>query len=254
MMKIVQASYTNGRFFRPKPVVIDRADSHLLVIATGWGPLEMTQRAAEIVVEQFELLSRDDVTTAFEVMSSVSSPANRLVNGARLANQHLFKTENAKQWKTAVELTALHYEYGVLSWVHVGSPHVLLHDGKNVHPLAYAVDWVGQSNNQGPLFSEALGMDANVNLTVGNLRLTKEAQVLLVGRSHLPKSLFLSESFAAADAQRLMVDDDPDAPYWMGLVDLDRPTARPVFDPEAVPEDAAVSVVADEEEDPALSA
>lgn len=237
MMKLSQSSYTNGLHFRPKPVVIDRPDSNLLVIATGWGPLEVTQKAAEIVVEQFELLSRDDVTTAFEVMASVSSPANRLVNGARMANQHLHKIENGKQWKAAVELTALHYEYGVLSWVHVGSPHVVLHDGRNVHPLAYAVDWVGQSENQGPLFSEALGMEANVNLTVGSLRLTREAQVLLVGRSTLPKALFQAEGFAAADVQRMMVDDDADAPYWLGLVDLDQPTARPVFDPDAVPEE-----------------
>lgn len=250
MMKLNQASYTNGLYFRPKPVVIDRPDSNLLVIATGWGPLEVTQHAAEMVVEQFELLSRDDVTTAFEVMASVSSPANRLVNGARMANQHLYKIENAKQWKSAVELTAIHYEYGVLSWVHVGSPHVLLHDGKNVHPLAYAVDWVGQTENRGPLFSEALGMDANVNLTVGSLRLTREAQVLLVGRSTLPKAVFQAEGFESKVLQHQMVDDNADAPYWLGVVELDRPTARPVFDPNATPAGETV-LHAVEDEDPA---
>lgn len=248
MMKLSQSSYTNGLYFRPKPVVIDRPDSHLLIVATGWGPLEVTQRAAEMVVEQFELLSKDDVTTAFEVMSSVSSPANRLVNGVRMANQHLFKIENAKQWKTAVEMTAIHYEHGVLSWVHVGSPHILFHDGQAVHPLAYVVDWVGQSENRGPLFSEALGMEANVNLVVGSVRLQRAGQLCLISRSGLPKAIYQVQGFDPSEVQHMMVDDDADAPFWAGTVELSEPVGRPVFDPNATPEETPdLQVVSDDE-------
>lgn len=221
MFKVSHSSYTNGQYFRPKPVLIERPDSHLLVVATGWGPLEMTQNAAELVVNQFEQLAQEDQTTTVEVTASVSTPANRLIAGIKQANQYLYKTENAKLWKAAVEITALHYDRGVLSWVHVGSPHVILNDGKNIHPVAYVVDWVAQTGNQGPLFSQALGMDPHVNMTVGSLRLGSETQILLLGRSIMPRSVLSCEKFVAPEIQRLLVDDDPNAPFWLGLVELE---------------------------------
>ncbi len=248
-MKLTHSSYTNGSYFRPKPIVIQREDSHLLVVATGWGPVELTQKAVDIVVEQFELIAGEDLTTPFEMAPASSTPAHRLVTGARLANTYLFRTENAKVWKTAVELTAIHYDHGVLSWVHVGSPHILLHDGKYIHPLAYAVDWVGQTGNQGPLFSDALGMEANVNLSVGSLRLHDEASLLLLSRSILPSGLLTLDGFDPSLVKRLLVDDNPEAPFWLGVAGLAKPVGRPstedVDAAEALGESGAVSSAED---------
>lgn len=224
MIKLRQRSYTNGQVFRPKPIIIERAESHLLVIATPWGPLECAQRAAEIIVEQFELLSGEDVTSTFDSLPTLSAPANRLRKGVLMANQYLYKTENAKILKAAVEVVAIHYDHGVLSWAHVGGPHLILNDGKNIHPVAYDADWSCQSDNQGPLFAQALGMENNVPIHLGSLRMAADTQALVISRSTLPSSVFGSNNFDLDSVLDKLVLDDAEAPCWVGVVELEEST------------------------------
>lgn len=236
MLKLKARSYTNGKFFRPKPVIVERPESHLLVIATPWGALEAAQKAAESVADQFDELAREDLTTPFDRLASVSAAANRLRAGVMLANQHLFRNENGKLWKSAVEIVAIHCAKGVLSWVHVGSPHLLLNDGKNIHPFAYDIDWAGQSDNQGPLFAQALGIEANVPLNVGSLRIPEDSQVLMLSRTHVPRSVFQAKNFDFHRLEETLINDNPASPFWLGVLefaaDEDIP-ADPGPDPEA---------------------
>jgi hypothetical protein len=225
-MKFTERSYTDGRFFRPKPVVIERPESHLLVVATPWGPVESAQKAAATIVDQFEILQKEDLTTPFEPMPTISVAANRLRIGALTANQYLFRTENARQWKVAVEMVALHYEHHVLSWTHIGGPHLLALEPATetrpiLHPLAYEPDWALQSGNQGPLFSQALGLEANLPLRAGSIRLLPGAQLLLLGRSALPRQIYQVERFDSQNLIEAFVEDDVEAPFWMGLIELD---------------------------------
>lgn len=220
-MNFSQRSYTNGETFRPKPILIEKPESGLIVIATPWGPVESAHRVAEIVSEQFELLAREDMTSPFESVPSLSAAANRLRIGVLAANAYLCKNENAKQWKSAVELTAIHYARGVLSWVHVGSPHILLHDGQHIHPVAYDVDWTSQSQNKGPLFSQALGLDSNPALKAGSVRLRKAAQILLLSRSTVPGGLFTKDHFELENLLEDLVQDQSAEPCWVGVLNLD---------------------------------
>lgn len=220
-MRIEQRSYTNGVYFRPKPVISERGESHLLAIATPWGPLESAQKSAQMVTEQFELLAKEDVTTPFESIPTLSAAANRLRIGALMANQFLYRNENGKIWKAAVELSALHYDHQVLSWVQVGCPHLLLLEGKTFHPLAYEPDWAHQTGNAGPLFTQALGIENNVPLKAGSLRVRPHSQLLLVSRGTLPRSLFALDRFSIEQVGQLLIDEDEKTPFWVGLVTLD---------------------------------
>lgn len=217
MIELEQRSYTAGIFFRPRPVVIERSESHLLVVATPWGPLEPAQRTANLIVEQFELLSKDDVTTPYETIPTLSAAANRLRIGALTANNYLYRTENGKVWKAAVELAAIHYDHGVLSWVQVGSPHLLLLENGILHPLAYEADWATQSGNEGPLFSQALGLENQVPLRAGSLRVKADAQLLMVSRGTLPRRVFGLPVFEMNKVVQAMTSDSLSTPFWLGL-------------------------------------
>lgn len=225
-MNLLQRSYTTGQFFRPKPFVIERPESHLIVIATPWGPLEHAQNTAETVVEQFELLSNEDFTIPFESLPTLNPAANRLRLGLMTANNALIKNENAKGWKTAVEMTAIHFNQNVLSWAHVGSPHLLLTDTNYSHPLAYCLDWDVQSKSQGPLFSQALGIEAQLPISAGSIRARRGSRLLMLARSHWPREI-LGKTMApgSVDQQmealvKILVEESPDNPFWFGLCDL----------------------------------
>lgn len=224
-MSFLHRSYTSGQFFRPKPYVLERPESNLIVVATPWGPLEHAQRVAEIVTEQFELLSREDLTTPFESIPTLNSAANRLRMGLMTANQFLFKGENAKAWKTAVEIVAIHYDKPVLSWAHVGGPHLLLADSKFTHPLAYVLDWDAQTQIQGPLFSQALGIEAQLPISAGSVRVNKGSRLLMLSRSHWPRGI-LSNPFGKGSSEQEMdlilkslVEENSENPFWLGLFD-----------------------------------
>lgn len=243
-MQLNHRSYTDGSTFRPKPVVVEKPELGLIIVATAWGPIESATRTIEIILEQFELLSREDMTTPFESIPSISSAANRLRTGVLMANAYLQKSENNKQWKTAVEVSVVHVSRGVLSWVHVGSPHLLLNVGNNIHPLAYEMDWSLQSKNKGPLFSVALGLDNNPPLNVGSIRLTGEAQLLMLARSQVPRSLFGLEKFEADEVLQTLVQDQSSSPFWLGVAEIEateifaqQEGEEPVFEEEA-PTDA----------------
>ncbi len=229
-MNLSHRSYTTGQFFRPKPVVLERPESDLIVIATPWGPVEHAQKAAEIVVEQFELLAQEDLTTPFESIPTLNPAANRLRIGLMTANIFLFKGENSKAWKSAVEITAIHYSRPVLSWAHVGSPHLLLADPKFTHPLAYCLDWDAQTQVQGPLFSQALGIEAQLPISAGSIRAAPGSRLLMLARSHWPREI-LGRKFGPGNSTQgndqemdslvqSLVDENPDNPFWFGLCEL----------------------------------
>lgn len=220
-MRIDQRSYTNGDYFRPKPVVNERAESHLIAVATPWGPLEAAQKSAQTLSDQFEILSQEDVTTPFESIATLSSAANRLRVGALMANQYLYRTENNKVWKSAVEMTAVHYDHQVLSWVQVGCPHLILLEKETLHPLAYEPDWSHQSGNAGPLFTQALGLENNTPLKAGSLRVQPNSQLLMISRGTIPKAIFAFDQFSIDGVAQVLIEDDESAPFWVGLVSLE---------------------------------
>lgn len=218
MMELERRAYTDGQFFRPTPVILEREESRFLAVATPWGPVESGQKAVSVLTEQFELLGREDMTTPFESIPTLSPAANRLRIGALTANQYLFRNENAKLWKTAVELAALHFDNQVLSWVQVGSPHIILNNQGVLHPIAYEPDWAFQSGNAGPLFSQALGLESLVPLHSGSLRIRGEAEALLISRGTIPRAIFQLTQFSIDAVTEILVGDDPHMPFWAGVV------------------------------------
>lgn len=225
-MQLFQRSYTTGQYFRPKPVVIERPESHLIVVATPWGPVEHAQKSAEIVVEQFEILSNEDLTTPFESIPTLNAAANRLRIGLLSANQYLFKNENAKAWKTAVEVMAIHSYGGVLSWANVGSPHLLVANKTLTLPLQYQMDWEIQSLKKGPLFSQALGLEGQALISAGSVRVPPKSRLVMLAHSHWPRQILnqsLGQESAEQDLESLLqiiVQESSDSPFWMAVTDL----------------------------------
>lgn len=219
-IQIRQRSYTNGKFFRPKPTVVERPESHLLVVASSWGTTDAGGRAAHLLIDQFETLSQDDVTTPYEMMPSLTSAANRLRLGAVAANQTFYRSENAKLWRAAVEVAAVHFEKNVFSFVQVGAPHLLLLQNEDLHPLAYEPDLAFEVGNVGPLFSRAIGVDSQVLVRAGSMRVRGDAKLLMLSRSTLPRKIFASAQFDEKSIVDILTKDDPDEPFWLGLIDF----------------------------------
>jgi hypothetical protein len=212
--------FFSGTLFVPKPVIEFERASNTLIIATPWGPSEQAQRVIEIIKEQ---ISSDGAPTAETAVTRVarhveglSDEGNRLRTATAFANEQLFLRENTSQYTGAVEVAVISIQNQFLSWVQLGSPHILLRNQKGFQPLCYTPDWSWQLHQKSPLVSQALGLERSCYLNCGTHRLQKGDDILLISRSTLPAQIYAAEDNRLESLAHILVDNDPESPFWIG--------------------------------------
>ncbi|MBX3041353.1 MAG: hypothetical protein KF789_11660 [Bdellovibrionaceae bacterium] len=225
-MRIQERSYSS-KIFRPKPYLHAEADGSLLVVATSWGQPEHANLVADEIAKYVTAAKGDvEVTSPFEFLTCLSDQANHLRIGMMIANDILYRGENKAEYVSGVEVLAIARSGEEIAWAQVGAPHLLLRrEGRPLVPLATAFDHSFELSLKGgasaPLPSRLLGVEPTSNIVCGDLRAGDKDLLVLLASSMLPQSLWTAAGPLDLQAvTRHLVQEDPDLPFWLGLVDF----------------------------------
>lgn len=226
-MKIQERSYSS-KIFRPKPYLHVEPDGSLLVVATSWGQPEHASLVAD-EISKYVTAARGDVevTSPFEFLTCLSDQANHLRIGMMIANDVLYRGENKAEYVSGVEVLAIARSGEEIAWAQVGAPHLLLRRaGRPLVPLATSFDHSFELSLRGgvsaPLPSRLLGVEPTSNIVCGDLRAGDKDLLVLLSSSQLPQSLWTAEGpLDLQGVTRHLVQEDPDLPFWLGLVDFE---------------------------------
>lgn len=225
-MKIQARSYSS-KLFRPKPHVHLEDDGSLLVIATSWGQPEHAALVADEIVKYVTAARGDvEVTSPFEIVPALSREANHLRIGTLIANEILYRGENKAQYLSGVEVLAVGRQGTQLAWAQVGAPHLLLRrQGRPLVPLATSFDHSFElslaGQHESPLPSRLLGVDPSCHISSGDLQVSENDLLVLLASSMVPPALWtVSGPYDLQILTKHLVENDPDAPFWLALIDL----------------------------------
>lgn len=225
-MRIEERSYSS-KIFRPKPYLHRESDGSLLIVATSWGHAEHAVRVADEITKYMTAAKGDvEVTSPFEFLPTLSDQANQLRISMMIANDILYRGENKAEYISGVEILALSRSGQELAWAQIGGPHLLFRRrGRPLVPLATAFDHAFELSLSGdvppPLPSRLLGVDPTCHIVAGDLQVSDQDRLVLLSSSVLPESLWgLSDHLDLAHLTQRMAREDGDAPFWLGIVDL----------------------------------
>lgn len=218
-MRVIERSYS-GQVFRPKPIIDSKPDT--LIIATSWGSQDHGQKVVKRVNDFLSLAAEPDATSMGSYIEGIGSMANRLRSAAMLANESLFSVENRDEYVAGVELTAFSIHNNNLSWVQVGTPHLLLSTRKGLQPLSYSPDWAWQLGSPSPLLCHGLGLEPHCQVQCGSVKVETLDKVILVSRSSIPGAFYAQANLGLQELSQVLVQDTPEMPFWLGIVDLNK--------------------------------
>ncbi len=215
-----------GKIFRPKPLVHE--EENLLVMVSCWGPGDQAQTVVEDVSKYVAAAMGDvEVTSHFEYLTCLSDQANYLRIATLLANENIFRGENKNEFVSGYELTVVLRHKNQLSWAQVGGPHILIRrNGQPLMPLTIQLDVsseVHASKLLAPLPHWLLGLDSTCQVQCGDVRFNSQDQLVLASSAHLSKALFTDRSSEALSLEKVtqwMIQDNPENPFWLGLLPL----------------------------------
>jgi hypothetical protein len=213
-----QRSYS-GESFRPKPL-IEQPDQDTLVVLTPWGPSEFAAQAMGSIRDFLEMSKEAEATVVGSINQALSPFANRMRSAAVMANENLYLHANKNEYVAAVEFVAVSREVDRVSWVHIGSPHLFLHNSMGMQPLCYSLDWAWQINQQSPLLCQGLGLDRSVNLNCGSYKITEPSNIIMIGRSVVPSALYQMQNPDLQNLSKLLIEDNSNLPFWLGVLSL----------------------------------
>lgn len=218
-MDLVQRSYS-GHTFRPRPIIEIEKTTNTLIIATPWGASDQAQMVIDLIKEQLSVSQQPEATRVGGFIEGLSEDGNRLRAAAALANEQLYHRENSKEYSIAVEIALISVQKRSLSWVQLGTPHLILLGNEGFQPLASTPDWSWQLQQAAPLVSKGLGMEKNSYFNCGSSRFKGGEKLFLISRSVVPASVYALREPDLNSCAEALVEDNSDAPFWLGVLEL----------------------------------
>lgn len=218
-MQLRERSYS-GQVFRPKPLIDVESKPGTFIVATSWGAPEHAEKVVQKVNDFLSLASEPDATSMGTYIEGIGTFANRLRSAALLANESLYSKENRTEYLAGVELTAFVVHNNNLSWVQVGTPHLLLNTRKGLQPLSYSPDWAWQLGVDSPLLCYGLGLEPHCQIQCGSVKVESMDKIVLVSRSSIPGVFYAQQNVELSDMSQVLVEDSPETPFWLGIIDL----------------------------------
>lgn len=226
-MKIVERSYST-KSFRPRPEIYVEPDGSFVVITTSWGNPEHAARLNDDVAKYIQAAKADvEVTSPFEFLTSLTNQANYLRIATLIANESFYRGENKSEYQEGLETLLLLRTGSQMAYAQVGAPHLLIQKSdRMMSPISVNFDaGLEMSGEDGtilpPLPQALVGADASLNIRVGDFRVEDSDRLILYAGGVWPESIW--NSSYAADLQQLtqkLVQKNPDAPFWLGIVSL----------------------------------
>lgn len=226
-MKITERSYST-KVFRPRPDIYVEPDGTLIVVTTSWGNQEHAARLNEDIAKYVQAAKADvEVTSPFEFLTSLTNQANYLRIAALIANEAFYRGDNKADYQAGLETLVILKTESQIAYAQVGAPHLLIQKSDRLmSPISVNYDSsVEMSGDDGsllpPLPQTLIGVEASLNLRVGDFRTDESDRLILYAGGVWPESIW--NSSYTADLQQLtqkIVQKNPDAPFWLGIVDL----------------------------------
>lgn len=226
-MRINERSYSTKNF-RPRPEIYVEPDGSFIVVTTSWGAPEHAARLNEDVAKYIQAARADvEVTSPFEFLASLTNQANYLRIATLISNESFYRGDNKADYQAGLETLLLLKTGSQMAYAQVGSPHLLIQKSDRVMaPISVNYDAsLEMSGEDGTLLSplpqSLVGVDTSLNIRVGDFRVDESDRLILYAGGIWPESIWNSNY--AADLQQLtqkLVQKNPDAPFWLGIVDL----------------------------------
>jgi hypothetical protein len=226
-LKFEERPYS-GKTFRPRPEIFIDPQSHLVVVATPWGPREAARKVIDRIGDYLSLAREDrEATSPIERLSCLSTQANNLRIAALLANEALYRDDNRSEYRSGVELFAAMLEENEFVWVQAGNPQILLgRRGRNLLPLGSQVDLSFDLSTGSEILpalpGHLLGLDNTLNLSINSFRARAGDRVVLLSHSYPAHSVYtMKDSEASLDSiSRSLALAHPDLAFWLGILSI----------------------------------
>jgi hypothetical protein len=226
-MKIKERCYST-KVIRPRPLVHLEPDGSLLVIANSWGQPEQAQNAMNEVVKYINGAKSDvEVTSPFEFLTCLSDEVNYARTGILVANEILYRGSNRNQYFSGVEILALFRRGNQVAWAQVGCSSIYLQrNQQRLQPLSVCQDLSGELGEVGgslpPLPGQLMGLEMSCNVQCGSTVIRSGDQIILLSSSFISQALWSNDTgrLDLVEVTKLMIQDSPDSPFWLGIVEL----------------------------------
>ena len=225
-MKIQERSYST-KILRPKPLIHREDDGSLIVVATSWGQPEHAQRALDEVVKYVGAAKADvEVTSPFEFLTCLTDEVNYVRTGILIANDLLYRGENRTEYFSGVELMAIFKRGSQLAWAHVGCPSLFIQRrNQRLQPLSVGLDLSSESESSQlpPLPAQLLGLDPTCYIQCGHTAVQTGDRLVLLASSRVATTLWTREgnTLDMSAVTTGMIQESPDSPFWLGLIDVE---------------------------------
>jgi hypothetical protein len=226
-MRITERSYST-KSFRPRPEIYIEPDGSFVVVTTSWGSPEHAGRFNEDVAKYIQATKADvEVTSPFEFLTSLTNQANYLRIATLITNEAFYRGDNKAGYQAGVETLLLLRTGSQMAYAQVGAPHLLIQKSdKMMAPVSVNLDAsLEMSGEDGSLLSPLpqvlVGVDTSLNIRVGDFRVEDSDRLILYAGGAWPESIW--NASYSSDLQQLtqkLVQKNPEAPFWLGIVDL----------------------------------
>ncbi len=227
-MQITTRPY-GGKLFRPLPEVHISEDQNLVIVATPWGQTAIAKDFINGVTTIWRDSARDIDRAKGYAHDDGLSPLEHLFKMAVLAvHEDLKDKYNEEELSAGLEVLCILRTQHKIAWFQVGAPALVLVRDQALTPLFHPVDFSHDFSTPElllpPLPKDLLGVQQQVNLTVGGLKLHKGDRFLMVSRSSIPSRFFQTldpQSLTLDAATEIFAQDNENQPFWMGLLLMD---------------------------------
>lgn len=227
-MKLEERSYST-KMHRPRPAIYIEPDGSFIIVSTSWGSPEHAQKVNDDISKYVQAAKADvEVTSPFEFLTTLTNEANYLRIASLISNEQLYRSANKTEYLAGVETLILFHKGSQMAYAQVGAPHLLIQKtGRPLVPVSVgfeaSFEMSGPDNTiLPPLPQSLLGVDASLNIRCGDLRVDEGDRLVLYAGSFWPESLWSSAQMASLpQLTQKMVQQNPEAPFWLGIVDLE---------------------------------
>lgn len=201
-MEIESRSYNPGSIFRPKPVVLTRSESHLMIIVTSWTGQDVANKNAQAIADHIE------------GHAEAKDPLREALLGVA---QDIYKHDNLKQARLLIEALVVKRQGSMVSWAQVGQPNLYLIRKGRVAPLSVQADLSVLDPTLPPLPMVGLGLTDKTNVLAGSARCQPGDQLLFLAQSFEPAWPAWGESPSFQTVSQALIEAQPDLALWCGV-------------------------------------
>ena len=227
-MQITERAFS-AKTFRPKPGCHISENQELAAVITPWGQSSLSTAAVfEDLESRYSFFSEDlESTRPFPLLQNLSVPENDVRTAIIQVNQGIYHKINEEEYSTGFELFCAAITGNVCVFSQVGCPVVLI--DKPQHSLCLVgslmtdrASLCNSKEHQPSLPVQLLGVHEDVSITSGYFEFSKGDRLILLSRSYVPPA-WLSvkrEERTIEYLSRLASRDNPQIPFWLGILTL----------------------------------